>query len=152
MSVWQSCLATVSVPPERGRELSAVSTEQEDSYWFLLVYYFCFSQRRGKASGFVCVREWASPQSGAHVFICRCAVCMLPIDLWLGKCEHTQHVCTVSSTLLLFKVDSWPTNTTIYPLLTLLTNWMETGRWRKTCLCASVCCVCFGVNQCVCVY
>lgn len=148
MSDWQSCLATVSVPPERGRELSAVSTEQRRQ---LLIFYlsviFVFNREKASERGkcvCVCLCVYVGERLlifGAHVFICRSAVCTLPISLWRGQCEHTQRVYTVASALLPFKVDSWPTNTTIYPLLTLLTNWIKTGRWKETCRCVSVCCV-----------
>lgn len=153
MSDWQSCLATVSVPPERGRELSAVSTEQRRQ---ILIFYlsiiFVF-HGKGKWARQVCVCMWVSVCSYlVHVFICRVVVYILSISLRLGKCDHTQCMYTVASTLLSFKVDYWPMNTAVYLLLTPITNWMETGRWKKTCLCVSVCCVCFAVNQCFCVF
>lgn len=97
---WQSCLATVSVPPKRGRELSVVSTDQRRQLLILYLSIIFVFHRQKTSERVKCVRvcEWVSSFMWCRcMFTCGSVVCMLPISLWLWEFEHAQCAYTVAS-------------------------------------------------------
>lgn len=149
MSDWQSCLATVSVPPERRRELSCVSTEQRRQILiFHLSIIFVF-HRKGKWARqvCVCVCMWVSVFSYlVHVFICRVAVCILPISSQLGKCEHTQCMYTVAFMLLSKPIPGTQTQQSIYSLHCSLIGWELAGGRKHAFVCLYTVCALLWIS------
>lgn len=119
VSDWQSCLATVSVSPERRRELSAVSTEQRRQ---LLIFYlsiiFVFHREKASEQG-KCVCVYASPYIfGADVFVC----CPLAYD-WgsvnaVSMCTLLLRCCCRSKSIL-----GQQTHQSVYSLHCSLIGW-----------------------------
>lgn len=149
MSDWQSCLATVSVLPERGRELSAVSTEQRRQ---ILIFYlsiiFVF-HGKGKCV-FVC--EWAS----AHIWCMCLSVGLLSIYFPLAYDWGNVTTPSVCTLLLLHcccskSIPGQWTQQSIYSLHCSLIGWKLAGGRKHAFVCLYAACALLWISVFVCI-